>query len=181
MHHAQPGRLRVKVPTWRPKVKKEILSMELSLDKQETLLFHKSACSAYAPRTARMPAFKSTYMQAGGQQVDSAFGAHRLTNKKHCFRTKALVQCMNDAQPEFLCENAHTLYISAKGQKVDSVFGILCCANKSQRFPTKALVQRMDHAQPEFSSFTKLSWWLKPKSRFCVSNFALRIQSAMLF
>ena len=104
-----------------------------------------------------------------------------VKNKKHYFPTKALVQCMNDAQPEFLREKAQTLHISAKGLEVDFVFGILCCTNKSQRFPTKALVQCMDHEQPECSSFTKLSCWLKPKSRFCVSNFALYIQSTMLF
>ena len=104
-----------------------------------------------------------------------------VKNKKPCFRTKALAQCMNYAQPELLREKAHTLYISAKGHKVDSAFGILCCTHMSQRFHTKALVQCMGHAQPECSSFTKLTCWLKPKIRFCVSNFALYIQSTMLF
>ena len=102
-----------------------------------------------------------------------------VKNKKHCLSTRALVQCMDDAQPEFLREKAQTLYTSAKGQKVDSVFGILCCANKSQRFPTKALVQCMDHAQPECSRVKAPTCWLKPKSRFCVSNFVFYIQSTM--
>ena len=83
--------------------------------------------------------------------MDSVFGAHRLTSKKHFFPTKALVQCMNYAQPECSHVKAHTLYISAKGQKVDSVSGAHRCSNKSHRFPTKALVQRMGHAQPECS------------------------------
>ena len=70
--------------------------------------------------------------------MDSVFGAHRLTNKKHFFPTKALVQCVNFAQPECSHVKAHTLYISAKGQKVDSVFGILCFTSHNA-FPQKRL------------------------------------------
>ena len=61
-----------------------------------------------------------------------------VKNKKHCFRTKALVQCMNYAQPECLCVKAPTFWLSAKKKK------ILClefCAVQTSHnaFPRKRL------------------------------------------
>ena len=40
-----------------------------------------------------------------------------VKNKKHCFRTKALVQCMNYAQPECLRVKAPTFWLSAKKKR----------------------------------------------------------------
>ena len=86
----------------------------------------------YGARRARMLARKSSYMWAAGQKVDSAFGILRCTNNsKSYFLTKALVQCLNHAQPECLHIKAPTNLLKAKK---DSVLGPLRCANQKKLY-----------------------------------------------
>ena len=79
--------------------------------------------------------------------MDSVFGFYRLTNKKHYFPTKALVQCMHNAQPE--CLRVKSTYLQAGGQQMNSVFGFYRVTNMKHFCPARALVQCINYAQPE--------------------------------
>ena len=93
MHHAQSECMRVKAPTFllNPKKQDSVLGT-LRYKKQVTMLFQESACSVYAPSTARMLARKSTYMIAGGHKVDSVFETFRCASMTQYLPTKALTQ-----------------------------------------------------------------------------------------
>ena len=99
--------------------------------------------------------------------MDSVFGAHRLTNKKHIFPTNALVQCMQSARQD--CLRVKALKCRLGANKL--ILRLLLSRDKHEAFlpheSACSVYERRTAIMLARKSTNSLHFGLRSKSRFC--------------